>query len=487
MFAVDCLKGVLSSWSLLTAAAATSSSSTTTTSSSSCIGSGPSLLAISEQVIPPVRVLSASDKDESLPPDVVVVVATTSPMELKPLPHETSHCTLVPLWTSPPPSSCSPACPSASSLGTERETGRGGPILSSVVLVRAVLADTQDPLPPQGQQQQGQQQSVLSSCAVSWSDCCPQSLCIALVAEALVLLNARVLSVRPSGQSNRLLLNCQDRLLVLDCLPLSLGRPLQPLGTVGEALRTWTNVVSPSSPCDGVSLAWWSPTANTDICTDTNIDNTASTATTDIVNANTNTFAAAITCQFGLYGEFYGFPRHKRLVCAAFLPVLSPTSSSSSLSKEMVLLSLLEQVDRLTPTSELVLWNVDAQRRVANNRVSVHFQLTPSVSLLRSTLQPVELVIQPRPVTSDGYGDIISSYGNGNRNGIKTMGTVMALDSDRRLWFSVNLFFSRFPGPMFPAGYTLIQQVQSYVELEDEFDLLPVEQQQLVTSTDPVS
>jgi hypothetical protein len=49
---------------------------------------------------------------------------------------------------------------------------------------------------------------------------------------------------------------------------------------------------------------------------------------------------------------------------------------------------------------------------------------------------------------------------------------IFGMDSSQRLWSCHQLFFSNFAGAMFPIGYRIIDQIQYYIEREDELDTI---------------
>jgi hypothetical protein len=178
-------------------------------------------------------------------------------------------------------------------------------------------------------------------------------------------------------------------------------------------------------------------------------------------------------------GEFYGFPRHTKLSAINFLSMHftdekhTQTTQTKThypdlhTSREILVLNTMQQVDRLQPHATMIIWDFLHQPKVTNNKLQTSLSSSISHSLyvipLCCSLLPMEVIVQPlrwsqkRVLTAN------------------TPQSLYAIDADHHLWVCNNFFFNTFPGPMFPPGYTLIEQVRLYKELEDELDIVMVE------------
>lgn len=152
-----------------------------------------------------------------------------------------------------------------------------------------------------------------------------------------------------------------------------------------------------------------------------------------------------------LCGEFYGFPRLTKPITAQFLS-MHFSRCSSDRKREIVLISTIQQVDRLQPNGELILWDYCGNSKVTNNKLCSGYTTSLFVTQLRSSIVPFDIIVQSRYL---GAGGPQSIFG---------------IDGERHLWYCSNLLFNSFPGPMFPPGYTVIEQVRSYKEQENELD-----------------
>jgi hypothetical protein len=85
-----------------------------------------------------------------------------------------------------------------------------------------------------------------------------------------------------------------------------------------------------------------------------------------------------------------------------------------------------------------------------------------SKSIMRHSFAQIfqKILIQPLET-------IHENHSNWNENRVQM---IFALDTAQRLWSCSQFFFSNFAGSMFPIGYRIIDQIQTYIEKEDEMD-----------------
>jgi hypothetical protein len=85
-----------------------------------------------------------------------------------------------------------------------------------------------------------------------------------------------------------------------------------------------------------------------------------------------------------------------------------------------------------------------------------------SKSIMRHSFAQIfqKILIQPLET-------IHENHSNWNENRVQM---IFGLDTAQRLWSCSQFFFSNFAGSMFPIGYRIIDQIQTYIEKEDEMD-----------------